>query len=186
MDPRDTRLNEPHVKPLMDLVRGIRSRRREKVPNVDPNDGGVNAVALFLSETPGPRAVGTGYVSRDNPDLSAKHMGEALDAAGFSRSDLVLWNVVPYCVSTEARNMNATAAEIKEAAPDTQVFIDTLPRLRVIVFCGLQAQRAIRHLAFPPGVQALRTFHCGAQSYNHGRCREDIRATFATAWELMG
>jgi hypothetical protein len=56
-------------------------------------------------------------VSRDNPDPSAKNIGEVLDAAGFARSDVLLWNVVPYCVSTETQNRNATAAHIREADP---------------------------------------------------------------------
>src|SRR3982074_2124679 len=58
------------------------------------------------------RAVVSGFVSRDNPDPSAKNMGKVLDAAGFARWDVFLWNVVPYCVSTETQNRNATAAHI--------------------------------------------------------------------------
>jgi hypothetical protein len=38
-DTREDRLNDPHVRPLMDLVRDLRNRGLD-VPNVDPNDGG--------------------------------------------------------------------------------------------------------------------------------------------------
>ena len=56
MDERCSRLGQPHVEPLIRLVKGIR-RRGVEVPNVDPNDGGVCAEALFLLETPGRKAV---------------------------------------------------------------------------------------------------------------------------------
>ena len=51
LDTREDRLNDPHVGPLMGLVRDLRSRGLD-VPNVDPNDGGVNAKVLILLETP--------------------------------------------------------------------------------------------------------------------------------------
>jgi len=184
MDERDGRLNEPHVKPLMDLVSRLRSRWDSGVPNVDPNDGGVNAKVLFLSETPGPKAVKSGYVSRDNGDPSAQHAGEALDSAGFPRSDYVRWNVVPYYVSTEDKNANATPRQIHAAADATQAFIGLLRNLRVVVFCGLQAHKAIPDLVLPPGVQTLATYHCGAMSWNQARCRKHILETFKRAREL--
>jgi hypothetical protein len=86
---REDRLDDPHVRPLMDVVRELRAHGR-KVPNVDPNDGGVDARILVLLETPGPQAVVSGFVSRDNPDPSAKNIGKVLDAAQFARSDVLL------------------------------------------------------------------------------------------------
>ena len=48
-DPRLARLYEPHVEPLTRLISVIRDRAGgQTVPNVDPNDGGINAPALFL------------------------------------------------------------------------------------------------------------------------------------------
>jgi hypothetical protein len=68
LDHREARLNEPHVLPLMELVRKLRKRLADiaktngdldppGVPNVDPNDDGVNARALFFLATPGQRRV---------------------------------------------------------------------------------------------------------------------------------
>ena len=168
----------------MALVRELRSRGHA-VPNLDPKDGGVNATVLFLLESPGPKAVRSGFISRDNPDPSAKNMSKELKAAGFKRSEVVLWNVVPYCVSTSLKNRNASAAQIRDAAPDTQAFIDALPRLRVVVFCGRRAQRAYRHLRLPAGVEAVKTFHTGAMAYNRQHCRADIQAAFAHASALL-
>jgi hypothetical protein len=182
IDPRENRLHEPHVQPLMDLI-AIWREQGLGVPNVDPNDGGVLAKALFLLESPGPRAVGTGFISRDNPDPSARNMTTALAGAGFSRAETVLWNVVPYCVSTIEQNRNATPADIRAAAPYTQAFIDLLSRLEVIVFCGRRAQRAEQYLSIR--VPTLRTFHPGAMAYNHQHLREHLQRTFAEAHDLL-
>jgi hypothetical protein len=185
MDLRENRLDEPHIYPLMELVRELRAQGRE-VPNVNPNDGGTNAKALFLLETPGPRAVGTGFVSRENPDQSAENMRRLLDSAGFQRADVVLWNVVPYCISSADRNRNASIAQIREAVPETQRFLDRLPHLRVVTFCGRKAQRAKRLLKIPEGVTSLETFHPGARSFNQQRCRIDMYKTFEEAAACCG
>ena len=165
----------------MRVVEGMRSRGLI-VPNVDPNDGGVRARVLFLLETPGPRAVGTAFVSRENPDPSAKNMGQALERTGFSRSEVVIWNVVPFCVSTVDENRNVSGAQIRAAVADTQAFMDCLPNLAVTVFCGRSAQRAAGLLQFPSGVRVLSTFHPGAQSFNRPKLREHVLATFAEAY----
>ena len=79
---------------------------------------------LILLESPGSRAVASYFISRDNPDPSARNMRVELDHAGFERSEVVIWNVVPWCVSTKKQNRNAKAAQIRAAIPDTQAFID--------------------------------------------------------------
>ena len=56
------------------MERSLRSGLGKAVPDVDPLDGGVNARLLILLETPGPRVLGTGFVSRDNPDGTAANM----------------------------------------------------------------------------------------------------------------
>ena len=164
-----------HMHPLMVLVELWRSQGLD-VPNPDPNDGGVKAKALFLLESPGPKAVGTGFISRDNPDPSAKNMGDALAISGIARASSLLWNVVPYCVSTIDRNKNASAAQIRAAAGYTQEFINLLPDLRAVVFCGRRAQIARPHLKID--CEVFETFHPGAMAYNHQRCKDHMHATF--------
>ena len=168
----------------MDLVISMRARGLN-IPNVDPFDGGVSARALFLLETPGPRAVGTGFVSRDNPDPSAKNIGTALDDAAFLRSEIVLWNVVPHCVSTVDKNRNVTSAQIRDAMPDTQAFVDCLSNLKVIVLCGRRAQKVAPLLQLPSGVELLSTFHPGARSYSRQKYREHIHMTFRKTHRLL-
>jgi hypothetical protein len=55
------------------------------IPYFDPLDGGVGASVLFLLEAPGPRAVASGFISRDNPDETAKNFHEFNAAAGLAR-----------------------------------------------------------------------------------------------------
>jgi hypothetical protein len=140
----------------MELIRGWEKTGERKFPNVDPNDGGVNAKVLFLQHTPSPTAVTSGFVSRDDPDQTGRNVGKALDHAGFARTDYVRWNVVPYYISTEDKDGKATDRQVREASPYTQAFIDSLPNLRAVVFCGRKAQKAIPHLKLPNGVEPLR------------------------------
>lgn len=147
------------------------------VPNIDPEEGGAAARALFLLETPGLRAVVSQRVSRDNPDPSARNMSKALEAEGFTRPDVLLWNVVPQYLSSANRNRNATARRIQDAAPMTQAFINAMPALRVVVFCGLKAQRQERYLSRPEAVTVFRTFHPGAMAYS----QQELALRSATA-----
>jgi uracil-DNA glycosylase len=171
----------PHVGPLMDLVRSMRSSGLF-VPSVDPQDGGVNAKALFLLETPGPIAVRTQFVSQDNPDPTAANMKASLAEAGFQRSDVVIWNVVPQYLSEIGKSNHATAKEIREASPHTQAFIGAIPELRALVFCGKQAQRALSNLQINSDLQTFQTYHTGAMSFNHKRLRNHIRENFFNAY----
>src|SRR6266404_1523547 len=77
-------LHAAHMRRLTALVEDIRSEtgRGKNVPNFDPADGGVAARCLFLLEAPGPKAVQSGFVSRNNPDETAKNFFELAQAAG--------------------------------------------------------------------------------------------------------
>jgi hypothetical protein len=79
-----------------------------------------------------------------------------------------------------------STAQIREAIPDCQAFVDRLPALKVVIFCGRSARLALPLLRLPPQVRSLTTFHPGAQSYNHQKNRDDIHATFAEARRLIG
>jgi hypothetical protein len=63
-------LHEPHVAPLTEFVERLRRETglHQESPFLDPPNGGVNARCLFVAEAPGPRAVLSGFVSRDNPN----------------------------------------------------------------------------------------------------------------------
>jgi len=172
----ERRLSEPHVEPLMALIALWRARGLD-VPNVDPNDGGVFAKVLFLLESPGPQVVRSGFISRENRDDSARNMSKALNEAGFTRAETLLWNVVPYCVSSSDRNRNASLAQIRMAAPDTNAFIDLLAELRAVVLCGRRAQYAESYLSIR--VRTFRTYHPGARAYRRQEYRKHLHDTLA-------
>jgi uracil-DNA glycosylase len=64
-----------HVAPLTAFVETLRTEVGEEfqIPDFDPWDGGVKAEILFLLEAPGPKAVRSGFISRNNPDETAKN-----------------------------------------------------------------------------------------------------------------
>src|SRR6266436_8404834 len=72
---RSKQLHEPHIAPLTAFVEKLRAHVGPHVgiPNFDPWDGGIDAEILYLLEAPGPQAVASGFVSRNNPDESAKN-----------------------------------------------------------------------------------------------------------------
>src|ERR1041384_539481 len=107
---RNGALNLEHVAPLTALVRTIRADRAhpEDVPFFDPCDGGTRARVLFLLEAPGPRAKGSGFVSKNNPDETAKNLFELQREAGIPRDLAVLWNVVPWYVGDGRRIRQVT------------------------------------------------------------------------------
>src|SRR6476646_8560373 len=75
---RKAQLHEPHIAPLTAFVEKLRAQvgTGVSIPNFDPWDGGIDAEILYLLEAPGPKAVLTGFVSRNNPDESAKNFFE--------------------------------------------------------------------------------------------------------------
>jgi hypothetical protein len=174
---RKAMLDDPHMRKLTSFAAELHQPKLA-VPDFDPCDGGVKAQALFLLDTPGPKAKTSGFVSINNPDETAKNMGAAWQDAGLKRCHVLLWNVVPHYVEKDS-----TKAQVLAAVPDTQKFMGKLPDLKVIVFCGGKAWSAKKHLILPPSVVALFTCHTGAMAYGH--YKRDIHDTFRTAARLL-
>lgn len=86
-----------HVAPLSAYVRALRKEMGPEysIPDFDSMDGGVKADCLFLLEAPGPKAKVSGFVSRDNPDETAKNFYLLNQEAGIDRKRTVVWNIVP-------------------------------------------------------------------------------------------
>jgi uracil-DNA glycosylase len=143
---RFARIRLPHVAPLTRLVERIRSDRDcgDAVPYFDPEDGGIDARCLFLLEAPGPRAIESGLISRDNPDESAKNSLLLHAEAGIPRKQTVLWNIVPWYVGSGTKIRPVRVSDIQEASPYLRAVFELLPRLRGIVLVGRKAQKAER------------------------------------------
>jgi hypothetical protein len=75
---RHSELQEPQIAPLTAFVDKLRVKMGSdyQIPYFDPWDGGTAAEVLFLLEAPGAKAVLSGFVSRNNPDETAKNFFE--------------------------------------------------------------------------------------------------------------
>ncbi|MEJ8845804.1 uracil-DNA glycosylase [Variovorax rhizosphaerae] len=169
---RRDRSLEPHVAPLQALAERIGASldAPDGVPRFDPLDGGINARVLLLQEAPGPRAVGSGFVSFDNPDQTAANARHACESAGLLRQDAVRWNAVPWYLGNEegTKIRPATPEDVKRAEPWLGELLRLLPRLQVVVLMGKNAQRlapAINRLA--PSLRVEKTSHCSPLALNY-------------------
>lgn len=149
---RIAKLNAPHMVALTDFVQRIRQTLDvpDHVPFFDPCDGGTSARALFLLEAPGPKAKASGFVSRNNPDQTAKNLFELHRDAGLSRNDAVLWNVVPWYVGSDTKIRSVDLADLLRATPYLKELLALLPNLQVVVLVGRKAQAVQPQLADIP------------------------------------
>ncbi|CAG4892383.1 uracil-DNA glycosylase [Paraburkholderia saeva] len=149
---RIRQLHEPHVAPLTAYVEELRLEAGPgaEIPDFDPWDAGVNAEILFLLEAPGARAVASTFVSRNNPDETAKNMFLLHQDACIPRTRTLLWNVVPWYIGDGARIRAATPHDLERGLKPLPRLIQMLPKLRAVVFMGKNAQQA------QPQVAALR------------------------------
>jgi uracil-DNA glycosylase len=114
----------------------------DEIPYFDPADGGDAANCLFLLEAPGPKAVSSGFISRNNPDETAKNFFLLNEDANLPRYLTVTWNVIPWYIGDGSKIRPATMADIHEARPYLKELLSLLPRLLVVVLIGRKAQRA--------------------------------------------
>lgn len=136
------------------------------MPHFDPCDGGINARALFLLEAPGPKAVGSAFISRDNPDPTAQNLWHLMKGANILRSDTLLWNVVPWYVGVPERIRPVTRVDVQEALPYLRELLDLLPHLQVIVLVGRKAQSATRAIQTMTAMPIVPTHHPSARVFN--------------------
>jgi uracil-DNA glycosylase len=141
---RVSRLNEPHVKPLTEFVERLRQETGfgTAIPYFDPMDGGIGANCLFLSEAPGPKAVKSGFVSRDNPDFSARNFLELNQEAGIPRQKTLAWNIVPWYIGSGKKIRPATTEDVRKGQIHLAELLLLLPNLSIVVLGGNKAQAA--------------------------------------------
>jgi hypothetical protein len=137
-------IEQSHIAPLTAFVRRLRASVgvEASIPFFDPWDGGINAEVLFLLEAPGPKARNSGFISRNNPDETAKNFFELLSEAGIPRKASVLWNIVPWYIGTGAKIRSARSSDIAEGIQSLDELLNLLPKLRGVVLVGRKAQSA--------------------------------------------
>ena len=90
---------------------------------------------------PGPKARGSGFISRNNPDESAKNFFLACQAAGLPREETVVWNIVPWYIGDGEKIRPATREDIQAGLPYLKRLLQLLPRLEAVVLVGGKAQQ---------------------------------------------
>ena len=156
-------LQADHIAPLTGYVDHLRASlgRKKQIPYFDPLDGGINATILFLLEAPGPKAVESGFVSRDNPDPTARNMNQLMTICGVPRWMTVLWNIVPWHVDRGGSLRPVNQEEINAGLGHLKSLRHLLPNLRAVVLVGGKARNA------RPAIEALfhtRVFACPSPS----------------------
>lgn len=170
-------LGDPHIAPLIRYLADIKAEHPEKeLPYFDPRDGGVNVKTLFLLEAPGPKAVDSAFISRNNPDPSARNFFNLLQEAKISRADTVLWNIVPWYVGDGGRIRPVNDDDIRESLPYLKGLLALLPNLKVIILVGKRAQSAKGQIRQLNSLPIIETHHPSARSLNvWPHKREDIK-----------
>ncbi len=183
---REKRIDEPHVKPLNDWVRTLRTDLPEAiVPWFDPADGGVKASVLWLLEAPGPKATrdrgGSGFISSDNNDQTAANLFEAMASSGVDRGDVVLWNVVPYYIGSTTKIRPFNDRDLDENSHLLADLIDLLPNLAVVILGGGAAQKMWRKHA-PAEADHLVVVECPHPSPTNVNTRPGTMDEVVEAW----
>lgn len=139
-------LREPHIARLTDYVEELRREAGPGagIPYFDPCDGGVEAQVLFLLEAPGAKAVSSGFISRNNPDETAKNIFLMCREAGIDRKSTVLWNVVPWYIGDGNKIRAATPADLESGLRPLPKLFELLPRMKTVVLLGRKSEKA-RH-----------------------------------------
>ncbi len=141
---RIKQLRDPHITPLTAFVDELRREAGPgaEIPYFDPWDGGVEATTLFLLEAPGRKAVQTGFVSRNNPDETAKNFYELSLEAGIDRRKTIVWNVVPWYIGNGKKRRAPTSKDLAEGLKPLPRLLALLPKLRTVVLVGRKAEKA--------------------------------------------
>ena len=174
-------LETAHMNGLRDFVRDLRAETGygARIPHFDPLDGGTQARVLFLMEAPGPKAVASGFISRDNPDPTARNLKNFLKEAGIEREQSALWNLVPWYIGNEAgsRIRPATGDDARQSAGALRGLWPLFSDLRVVVLMGRKAQGAQKSIKEVTNLTIFPTFHTSNQSHKyHPAIKLDLEA----------
>src|SRR6266487_4390514 len=159
---RQAELGEPHIAPLTAFVDTLRTEMGSdyQIPYFDPWDGGTAAEVLYLLEAPGAKAVASGFISRNNPDETAKNFFQLNQQSGISRKRTVTWNIVPWYIGSGSRIRPANSDDIEVGIQPLNSLLDLLPILRAIVLIGYKAQRRSNYIAkLRPDVRLFESPH---------------------------
>ncbi|GLB64901.1 hypothetical protein NCCP2495_27810 [Dietzia sp. NCCP-2495] len=134
-----------HVAPInaiADAVADAEGIARGLVPYVDPQLGGVEAEVLALLDNPSTKAeagTGSGLLSLENDDGSARRCAGIYNDFGLTPQQVVHWNVAPAPISG-TKNGRSSAAERARGARWLSELRALLPNLKVVLLMGAMAR----------------------------------------------
>jgi len=188
------RIRDPHVKPLNDLADRIADAEglpHGHVPYVDPDQSGIKARMLVLLDNPSTKAeagTGSGLLSLDNNDRTARNVREAYARHGVRHNDVVHWNVAPFPV-VGVKNGGSTPAERQRAAQWTREVVALLPNVEIVLLLGAAARDGWKRAAVGrPDVYVVpgNIPHCSMRGLNTGDGRAVFEKAIETVAELLG
>jgi hypothetical protein len=134
---------------------------------------------------------GSGFLCLENDDPAAELFATLLANAGLAAARMTPWNAYPWYI-----NRKPQAAELAAGLDPLRRLLGLLPRLRVVMLNGGDAQSLWRKFAaaYPmiaASYDVLPTYHTARQAFIGTRevrnsRMADLRAKFATAAELLG
>ncbi|MDN4506627.1 hypothetical protein [Dietzia maris] len=149
-------IRDPHVAPinaLADRVADSEGIARGLVPYVDPQMGGVDAEVLALLDNPSTKAeagTGSGLLSLENNDGSARFCAERYNDFGLAPGRVVHWNVAPAPIAG-VKNGQSSPAERVRGARWLHELLELLPNLRVVLLMGDNARDGWKRSGLTPG-----------------------------------
>lgn len=154
---------------LNELVEKIRKEKglAYEVPGFDPQNGNEDARILFVLEAPGAKAVKTGSISFENPDQTAKNFCEQLMRSGIDRSEICIWNIVPWYLGDGKKIRAADVNDVKMGLNYLGDLIAMLKKLEFIVLVGGPARRAHAYLSHKTSVRILGCHHPSPKVVNN-------------------
>ncbi|MFC3960565.1 uracil-DNA glycosylase [Nocardia jiangsuensis] len=186
---------EGSIAPFNHLVDRLTEESGEPLPYLAPVYGGTEARVLSLFRDPGPRTrsgqQSSGLLSLENDDQAAERYLEFFQTSGLRIGDLITWNAYPWYTTRKP----STADIDRGIAPLEQV-IALLPKLKVVLAHGLDAQAAWRrferqHPEVASKLIVIPTYHTSKQAlFTQDEAvraqREDkLRSDFAKAAEHL-
>lgn len=186
------RIRDPHVRPLNALSDAIADSvglPHGHIPYVDPDQAGINARMLVLLDNPSTKAesgTGSGLLSLDNNDRTARNCREAYERQDVSHADVVHWNVVPFPVAG-VKNGGSTPAERTQSVRWTTEFVDLCPNIEIVLLLGAAARDGWARASIQRDFYVVpgKVPHCSARGLNTGGGRERFEAAIAQAAQML-
>jgi len=157
------------MKKLNKFVERIRKEMglSDEVPSFDPQNGNESARILFVLEAPGKDAVKTGIISFENPDQTARNFREQLERAGIDRSEIAIWNIVPWYLGDGKKIRSAEVSDVKMGLKYLGDLITNLKELEFVVLVGGPARRALVYLSHKTDVRIFGCHHPSPKVVNN-------------------